>query len=444
MSLDKNDLATGAGLRYFVELRSAEADWLIGRRIGEYEITGVLGHGGMGLVLRGRRSDGSFDRDVAVKLAPFGGLIRDESTTRRALLEQRVLAGLNHPNICLLYDAGRTEEGWPYLVMELVDGSPIDEYCARERLSVDEVLRLFDEMLDAVAYAHARLVIHRDIKPSNALVSVDGHVKLLDFGIAKLLSEEAGAITQDLAPLSPLYASPEQLLGQPITIASDVYQLGALLAQLLLGRPLRSTYSVAEALEFAGGNGVVDIDDGQWRKLPRDLRRIVEQCIRHEATERYPDVNALRRDLELFRRGFPIAAVGDSAFYRARKFATRNAPALGMTVAVLVGLASLTGWYTVNVAQARNQAELEASLARETADFLIDTFAAANPQVAGRPDVTVKEVLAERAQLVEGGLASQPETRARMFVTIARAYQKLGEYETGLEWAFEAERLSSA
>jgi eukaryotic-like serine/threonine-protein kinase len=206
----------------------------IGRRIGVYQIVEEIGHGGMGEVYRGVRIDGQYEKQVAIKLVRSG---YDSSLIlERFRHERQILASLDHPNIARLLDGGTIEEGTPYLVMELIEGLPIDEYCDQHDLGIAERLQLFLQVCSAVQYAHQRLVVHRDLKPSNILVTTEGVPKLLDFGIAKILDPSAGAETTLVRPMTPEYASPEQIRGEPITTASDVYSLGVVLYRLLTGR----------------------------------------------------------------------------------------------------------------------------------------------------------------------------------------------------------------
>jgi len=206
----------------------------IGRRIGVYLVLEQIGEGGMGEVYRAVRADGQYDKEVAIKLVRAG--LDRSSVLERFRHERQVLASLDHPNIARLFDGGTTDDGIPYLVMELIEGTPIDAYCDAHRLTVTERLRLFLQVCSAVQYAHQRLVIHRDIKPGNILVTKEGIPKLLDFGIAKILDPAATASATLINPMTPEYASPEQVRGEPITTATDVYSLGVVLYQLLTGR----------------------------------------------------------------------------------------------------------------------------------------------------------------------------------------------------------------
>jgi len=206
----------------------------VGRRIGAYNIVEEIGRGGMGEVYRAGRADGQYEKEVAIKLVRGG--YNTASVLERFRHERQILASLDHPNIARLLDGGTTDEGVPYLVMELIEGTPIDQYCYALKLGVNERLRLFVQVCSAVQYAHQRLVIHRDIKPGNILVTKEGAPKLLDFGIAKILDPAVSAATTVAGPMTPEYASPEQIRGEPITTATDVYSLGVVLYELLTGR----------------------------------------------------------------------------------------------------------------------------------------------------------------------------------------------------------------
>jgi serine/threonine protein kinase len=236
-----------ADLKSMLNDSGPRSNW-IGRRIGVYQIELEIGHGGMGEVYRAIRADGQFKKNVAIKMVRGG--YDTAAVLERFLHERQILASLDHPNIARLYDGGTTDDGIPYLVMELIDGTPIDLYCEEHNLPINERLKLFTQVCAAVQYAHQRLVIHRDIKPSNILVTPDGIPKLLDFGIAKLLDPAAGGETTMVPALTPEYASPEQIRGEPITTATDVYSLGVVLYRLLTGR---SPYpaSTRSTLEFA-------------------------------------------------------------------------------------------------------------------------------------------------------------------------------------------------
>ncbi len=343
-----------------------------GRRVGVYQIIEEIGHGGMGEVYRAIRADGQFTKEVAVKLVRGG--FDTAFVLERFRTERQILATLDHPNIAHLLDGGTTEDGIPYLVMELIEGARIDSYCDEHKLSITQRLQLFRQVCAAVQYAHQRLVIHRDIKPSNVLVTKNGVPKLLDFGIAKILDPAAGSETTMARPMTPEYASPEQIRGEPITTASDVYSLGVVLYQLLTGRSpypgeTRSSLDLARAVcetdpgrpstvvlkpspartgeqgevltpEQVGGSR--EGSPGKLgRRLAGDVDNIVLMALRKEPARRYASVEQLAEDIRLHLEGLPVTATKGSWNYRAGKFVRRNRTA--MTAAALVFLTLVAG-----------------------------------------------------------------------------------------------------
>ena len=337
----------------------------IGERVGPYVIRRLLGRGGMGTVFLARRADGAFQSQVAVKLVrPHPG---SDEILARFIRERQVQAGLDHPGIVRLLDGGTTDAGVPYLVMEYVEGLPIDRYCDEFRLTTRERLALFRQAVDAVAHAHEARVIHRDLKPSNILVTKDGRPKLLDFGIAKVL--DADKLNGDIEVTAfgfgtPAYASPEQLRGLPVTPASDQYSLGVLLYQLLSGEPPHDLtgLSPAEAEKRVCSapppkpsdavKRTHSLDDdtrpestrGLRRLLAGDLDRIALQCLRKEPHRRYEAVRALGDDIDAYLAGRPIKARRDSTLYRARKFASRNKLPVLLTSLILAILSGSLLW----------------------------------------------------------------------------------------------------
>jgi serine/threonine protein kinase len=320
------------------ELASTEVpDPNIGRVVGSYYIESLIGHGGMGAVYLGRRADQAFERRVAIKMIRRG--MDAERLIPRFRHERQILASLEHPNIAQLLDGGTTDEGVPYLVMELVQGSRIDAYCDERRLSVPERLRLFRQVCEPVQYAHQRLVIHRDLKPANILVQDDGVPKLLDFGIAKLLDQASGFETTLAPAMTPAYASPEQVRGESITTASDVYSLGVVLYQLLTGR---SPYpgDTRSSLELA--RAVCDTEPDRpsavVRRLAGDLDHIVLKALRKEPQERYQSVEQFSEDIRRHLERLPIIARKGSLRYRAGKFTARHRIAVAAAAIVLFAI----------------------------------------------------------------------------------------------------------
>jgi serine/threonine protein kinase len=362
----------------------------IGQRIGPYTVGRELGEGGMGVVYQATRDD--VGKTVALKLVRHGRLASPEHL-RRFLLERRVLARLEHPNIARLLDAGVTDSGLPYLAMEYVDGEPIDEYCDARRLTVEERLTLFGHVCDAVHYAHRHLVIHRDLKPSNIAVTGEGMVKLLDFGIATMLEEGGraeGRLTRTgLVMLTPDYAAPEQVKGEPVTTAADVYALGLLLFELLTGqrpfhRKFRTTPELLQAIaeehpespsvvvrrsrtaSRAGGTAEQLSPDAAGaarrmhplrlsRRLAGDLDTIVLKALKKEPERRYHSAQELREDIDRHLAGRPVRARGDSLWYRSRKFVGRYRVAVAASALIVLTLAA--GAIATTVQARRAEAE---------------------------------------------------------------------------------------
>jgi serine/threonine-protein kinase len=410
----------------------------VGERLGSYELVERIGRGGMSTVYRARRTDGSFDRDVAVKVlrAP----VEDGELRARFRAEQQILAGLEHPSIARLYDGGTTNDRALYLVLELVEGRPIDAYCDAHGCDLGERLRLFRRVCDAVAFAHQRLVVHRDLKPSNILVDEQGEVRLLDFGIAKLMRSESPLSTltrSDFVPLTPGFASPEQLRGGQVTTASDVFSLGALLYLLTTGRapfagslaerlkglildePIpRPSDVAAESQAYATLSG----------ELKGDLDAIVQKALRAVREDRYQTVQELAADLERARRGEPVGARQGNWMYLSGRWMRRNRTQLAAGLS-LVLLTALWAWSARRQAQEigrqRDLAQLEAAKATETSEFLVGLFESAAPLSAEDADVTAREVLNRGAERARRDLASQPDVQAEMLYNVGRALGRL-------------------
>jgi len=350
------------------ESNGAAAGSWVGRRLGPYQIVAEIGHGGMGEVYSASRIDGQFDQQVAVKLVRVG--MGSAFMVDRFLHERQILATLNHSNIARLLDGGATEDGVPYLVMELVDGDRIDAYCQANSLSITERLRVFLQVCAAVEYAHQRLVIHRDIKPSNILVTNDGSTKLLDFGIAKIFDPSGDSDTTVARPMTPEYASPEQIRGEPITTATDVYSLGVVLYQLLTGRspyrvskvpgqwshaitntdPQRPSSAVVSPMPAADGLSPAAVRAEPLlsnreptparlrRRLSGDLDNILLMALRKEPERRYRSVQQFADDITRHLEGLPVTASKGSWSYAAGKFVSRHRAAVAGTALVILAL----------------------------------------------------------------------------------------------------------
>jgi serine/threonine-protein kinase len=434
-----------------LELESAAGSQI---DIGPYRTLAAIGHGGMGAVYRAERVDGEFDQEVALKL-----LHRDMDTPElraRFLHERQLLAGLSHPNIARLLDGGVTEEGRPYFVMELVEGRPITRFCAENELSTEEVLRLYLHVVAAVAYLHRNLVVHRDLKPSNIFVDGDGEVKLLDFGIAKLLGDESGSelLTRTGQQLmTPEYAAPEQLLGQPVTPATDVYALGVLLYELLTGvrphegrpSPTRELPPTPSSVLRTRGRAreyrraqAVEGTEAPERHVHRDLDAICLMALRPDAEARHPSAEQLGRDIENYLEGRPVEARQGSASYRAGLFVRRHrvgvAVAAALVALMVLGLVREIG-LRGEAEQARAVAEVEAAKAVAVSEFLGELLSSVDPAKAQGEEVMVADVLEQASERIAESdeLGQQSEVEAAVRQTIGNTYVALGRYEDARE-----------
>ncbi len=442
---------------------------LEGRRLGAYKVLRCIGRGGMGEVYLAVRADDEFEKRVALKLLKPG--MATEEVIRRFRTERQILAALEHPNIAKLLDGGETPEGLPYIVMEYVEGKPIDEFCKINSFSIREKLELFCVVCSAVQYAHRNLVVHRDLKPSNILVTSEGIPKLLDFGVAKLLNPELLAPKLDptatvVRLMTPGYASPEQARGEVITTAADVYSLGVLLYYLLTEhRPYRvGKLSPVDMLQVICerepekpsvviipkedlSKPGIDADDKALvaakrvrarklaklkRRLSGDLDNIVLKAMRKEPARRYGSVEQLAEDLCRHIDGRPVLARQPSVLYRLGKFARRHR--IGLAVAVTFVAACLTfgvimGVQRMEIAQERDKAEEERLRAERVTDLLVGLFEVSDPYKGPEEALDAKYLLAEGARRLEMELEQEPEVQAALLATIGVIYQKLGLFD---------------
>ncbi len=441
---------------------------LEGTTVGAYTLVKSIGRGGMGSVWLASRHDGRFEGQAAIKLlnAELVGRTGGERFKR----EGTILARLTHPHIARLIDAGISGHGQPYLVLEHVAGRHIDQHCDEHALAIDARIRLFLDVLSAVAHAHASLIVHRDLKPSNVLVTEDGQVKLLDFGIAKLLEEDRTrndvALTRDAgAALTPKYAAPEQVSGGAITTATDVYALGLLLYGLLtaqdpVGAGARSPAEIVKAIvdvEPRRMSAVVMGDaeppevlamhairrgttaERLRRRLRGDLDTIVAKALKKNPTERYASVAEFADDLRRYMRHEPIAARPDTVAYRTTKFAQRHRRGLAASVAALAILGGLIGFYTMRLQRERDRAALEAAKASKTSELLMGLLTLADPYRTpeGR-EPTVRSLLDIGAARITNDPKVQPEVKAELFTVIGRVYQRLGLYDKAMPLLHDA------
>jgi len=433
-----------------------------GRRIGVYQIVEEIGHGGMGEVYRGFRADGQYTKEVAIKLVRGG--YDSASLQERFRNERQILASLDHPNIARLLDGGTTKDGVPYLVMELIEGTRIDSYCNEHQLSITQRLQLFRQVCAAVQYAHQRLVIHRDIKPSNILVTNDGVPKLLDFGIAKILDPagvDADATVTLARAMTTEYASPEQIRGEPITTASDVYSLGVVLYQLLTGRspyavetrtsldlaravcetdPGRPSTAVLKAQIVVSGDRLEPVTPEQVsrlresspaklnRRLVGDLDNIALMALRKEPSRRYASVEQFSEDIRRHLAALPVAAVKDSWVYRANKFVQRHRAGVAATAVATVALAAGVG-ATVREARiaSENQRKAEKRFndVRKLANSLMFEI---HDSIRDLPGSTpARKLLVSRSLEYLDSLNEQSKGDASLQKELASAYQRVGD-----------------
>lgn len=421
---------------------------IAGQIIGAYKLIEPIGQGGMGSVWLAERSDGRFERRVAIKFLRFS--VSAQGGVERFKREGKILGQLNHPNIAELIDAGIASTGEPYLVLEYVEGNPIDEYCDRHRLEVDARIRLFLEVLSAVAHAHASLIVHRDLKPSNVFVAGSGHVKLLDFGIAKLVDETGSSgptllTLEGGAALTPQFAAPEQITGGPVTTATDVYSLGVLLYLLLTGQNPAgaSPHSAAELVKaivdttpIAASDAVLLFADSALvaerrssardrlvRQLRGDLDTILAKALKKSPAERYSSVTALAQDLQLYLRHEPISARPDSFAYRASKFVARNR--LGVAVALLI--VALSGIAIVAVEREARRAEYRFQQVQRLAHTVLFDL---NPQIENLSGSTpARELLVKTSLEYLDSLAAESGNDPKLQLELATAYEKIGDVQ---------------
>jgi len=428
---------------------------LAGRRVGPYLIESEIGQGGMGVVWRAKRADGRFEGTVALKFVHLAASGR--AAEERFRHEGHLLGRLNHPHIARLLDAGVFEEAHPYLVLEYVEGVAIDAYCERENLGIAARVALFLDVLQAVAHAHSHLVVHRDLKPSNLIVTPDGTVKLLDFGIAKLLDDASGALApasrqSTVWALTPQYAAPEQLLGQPITTATDVYALGLVLYLLLTGaHPVpvesRSTAELVTAIttqEPPRASKTVRDSASRRRALEGDLDNILAKALKKDAAERYAGVSAFADDLRRFLRREPVQARPDTVTYRVTKFVQRHRGGVlvsALALAALIVTSAVAVWQMIEAREQRDLAQFEArrvSAQSELTEFLL------GDSLGRSPDEVARQRLDRAREMLRHRFRTEPLIEARLLLALSGRYLDRGDYTGGMATLREAESIARA
>jgi serine/threonine-protein kinase len=431
---------------------------LTGTQIGPYRLLGLLGTGGMGSVYLADHSDEAISRRVALKVLRHA---IGRGARERFARERRILASLAHPNIAALYDSGETDSGALYYTMEYVQGMRIHEWCRERVPTVAGRIELLRDVAGALACAHRSLIIHRDIKPSNVLVSADGHVKLLDFGIAKSLVEstDPGLTQNATGPMTPQYAAPEQFHGSTLTVATDVYQFGVLMFHVLTGRlPLRADprdpvawahavaaeepLSLARALQLTTTAEHAIDEHSAWaagtriaqvrHALRGDLEAIVAKALAKAPQQRYVSMEALSADLAAFLEGRPVEARRAGVFYRVRRFALRNRAATLVALVALTAIAVET-WLAVDRLRVeRDRARAASATSRATTDFLVNLFAVADPGENRGERLTARQILERGARELETHTSADPAVDAAVAVEIGRVYISLGEHKRAL------------
>ena len=406
-----------------------------GTVIGRYRLLEEIGRGGMGAVWLAERADGQFEHRVALKLIKRG--MDSDEILARFLRERQILARLEHPNIARLLDGGVSDDGRPYFVMEHVHGLPLTRFCDERQLPIEERLRLLGTVCRAVQYAHRNLIVHRDLKPSNVLVTERGEIKLLDFGVAKLLAEDSGeaTLTRDAGggPLTPQYASPEQLKGQPVTTASDVYQLGVLLFEVLTGqRPFRTTGWDLREIERL----VLTVDPprpssiapaSRRRRLLGDLDAIVLRALRKQPEQRQPSAEALAEDLERHLAHLPIRYGGGDWWYDAGKFLRRYRLRLSAVAVVAITATGFGGLYLSRVRAERDRAQREVAKTTEMTAALRRVFRGWNPDAADRSRVSAEMLLGDAVRRAKLELAGEPEVLAATLSLFGDLHYAVGQ-----------------
>jgi serine/threonine protein kinase len=440
--LGKDDFAAATDV-----LQTGEMSW-VGRRVGSYKVVEQIGEGGMGEVYRAFRADDQYRKEVALKFVRAGQF--GSSVFARFKNERQILAGLDHPNLAKLLDGGATEEGVPYLVMELIGGRPITEYCSRKDLPLRPRLQLFLQVCAGVHYAHQHLIIHRDIKPQNILVTTDGIPKLLDFGIAKIVEPDSADALGDptltgFRALTPRYASPEQIKGEAMTTATDVYSLGVVLYELLTGlspyelanistqdfsrmvcekEVQKPSVAVLRTERSPASDGFREISPEKLHKqLNGDLDNIVLMALRKEPSRRYASVNDLQEDIRRHLENIPVSARNDTVWYRATKFVIRHKA--GVTASAAVVLILIAGLFITIRAERRAKRRFDD--VRALANSLIFDV---HDSVKDLPGSTpARKIIVDRALQYLNVLATESAGDVGLQRELATAYERVGSVQ---------------
>lgn len=422
---------------------------VIGRRIGPYEIVNPAGEGGMGMVYIAKRVDGEYDQTVAIKFLR-GGFF-SPTMRNRFKREKQILARLNHPNIAGILDGGITEDGTPYIILEYVDGSPVDKYCKENGLYLGERLELFTQICKAVQYAHSQLIIHRDLKPDNIFISRDGQVKVMDFGIAKILNPGAEESPFDhtregfhVASLE--FAAPEQFRSADSTTATDVYGLGVLLYLMATGKKpfMFDGLSLTEAqsrIETHLPPDPAQQNDPRIGNVEPDLKEIILKALRKEPGERYETVQEFSADIRRYIHHKPVHARSGTRGYKTRKYLRRNARPLAAAFILIIILSGFTIYHLHSINIQMEQTAMEAETAQSVTNFIVDLFDVSDP-VQNADRVLTASALLERGQTRFDGLDMKPSVQLELLRELGRASMRLGDYINAETIYFKADSVA--
>lgn len=402
-----------------------------GDLLGNYRVAEFLAAGGMSSVYLADRADGQYEQRVVIKCMNAGTLRRKDSFAR--IGEQQILARLRHPAIATLYDAGVTPDGIPYFVMEFIDGLPVDEWVKHKNLNLNQILKLFEHIVSAVAYAHSHLILHLDLKPTNILVDSNGQVKLLDFGIATGFA--AGKSGQRSFAGTPAIAAPEQLRGEPVSAATDVYQLGMLLHKLISGTyPLAEAVSVSEGFTRFNPQALIrepEIASG----IRPEISAIIGKCLEKNPEERYTSPSELLQDIRNYLQHYPVTAVSGGFKYRTLKYYQRHRTrviSLALVMISLIAGAGISLWQASQAKKQRDLAVKSEEVSTATKNFLLDLFMAAHPSKTKGDTMTVFQFL-DKGYLEAEAYKGSPGIKLEMLTTIGKLYRSLGNYDKSRE-----------
>lgn len=420
----------------FAKLEDEEG--LIGEKVGAFQLESIIGKGAMGTVFQAKRIDGQFDQTVAIKL--LRPLVMDTGMREFFHRERQILAKLNHPNIARLYDGGFTDSGRPFFTMEYVSGKTLLDYINSHHVGFNDALGLFLQVCQAVQYAHQNLIVHLDLKPQNILVNADGQVKLLDFGVSRIIEdseEREGSFT--LA-----YASPEQIQKKAADTRSDIYSLGVVLSELVCGEhPFQPYFRDLAGLKEAKLKGDLTFrDSGEKSPFRSDFKWICEKAMALDPASRYDSVDKFMWDVQAFLSGYPVSSHPKSWSYTTLKYVGRNRSLLASIAIAGILLVGSGVYYTIRLSEERNLAQSEAKKANQITDLLSDVFMAADPNIGGADTITAVQLLNQGFEKLETNLGDDPELYASMLSRLAPIYLNLGKYDKGRELAEKAHELN--